>query len=311
MKNKYVFTAVLLVMILFVGSVLTMAYVRAEQKKEQAKDEDLLVVTSFYPMYVAAENVIGDVEGVTLENLSEPQTGCLHDYQLSTTDMKKLDKADIFIINGGGMESFLDNALALYPDLNIIDTSIGTIEIDEHDEGNLDEHEHDHEKNSHFWIYPENAAIQAQNICNALCEAMPENSEVFKNNTKAFIDSLSSIPSFDGSGIKACVFNEAFEYFELSYNMDIPYCVELDENQSPSAKELAEIINSVNEDNIRLLITADDAGELIADTIARETNAKVIRLDPVLTGDYSADSYVKAMINNSNILENAINGGLK
>ena len=75
MKNKYVFTAVLLAMILFVGSVLTMAYVRAEQKKEQAKDEDLLVVTSFYPMYVAAENVIGDVEGVTLENLSEPQTG--------------------------------------------------------------------------------------------------------------------------------------------------------------------------------------------------------------------------------------------
>ena len=47
MKNKYVFTAVLLAMILFVGSVLTMAYVRAEQKKEQAKDEDLLVVTSF------------------------------------------------------------------------------------------------------------------------------------------------------------------------------------------------------------------------------------------------------------------------
>ena len=32
MKNKYVFTAVLLAMILFVGSVLTMAYVRAEQK---------------------------------------------------------------------------------------------------------------------------------------------------------------------------------------------------------------------------------------------------------------------------------------
>ena len=53
------------------------------------------------------------------------------------------------------------------------------------------------------------------------------------------------------------------------------------------------------------------AFHLIADTIARETNAKVIRLDPVLTGDYSADSYVKAMINNTNILENAINGGLK
>ena len=302
---------ILSIIILSALSVSMLSACSASKPDESTQDNNLTVMTSFYPMYVIAENVIGDADGISLENMAPPQTGCLHDYQLSTTDMKKLDKADIFIINGGGMESFLDNALALYPDLSIIDTSIGTIEIDEHDEGNLDEHEHDHEENSHFWIYPENAAIQAQNICNALCEAMPENSEAFKNNTKAFIDSLSSIPSFDGSGIKACVFNEAFEYFELSYNMDIPYCVELDENQSPSAKELAEIINSVNEDNIQLLITADDAGELIADTIARETNAKVIRLDPVLTGDYSADSYVKAMINNTNILENAINGGLK
>ena len=87
MKNKYVFTAVLLAVILFVGNMLTMAYVRTEQSREQLKEGNLLVVTSFYPMYVAAENVIGDVEGVTLENLSEPQTGCLHDYQLTALDL--------------------------------------------------------------------------------------------------------------------------------------------------------------------------------------------------------------------------------
>ena len=68
MKNKYVFTAVLLAVILFVGNMLTMAYVRTEQSREQLKEGNLLVVTSFYPMYVAAENVIGDVEGVTLEH---------------------------------------------------------------------------------------------------------------------------------------------------------------------------------------------------------------------------------------------------
>ena len=72
MKNKYVFTAVLLAVILFVGNMLTMAYVRTEQSREQLKEGNLLVVTSFYPMYVAAENVIGDVEGVTLENLFRP-----------------------------------------------------------------------------------------------------------------------------------------------------------------------------------------------------------------------------------------------
>lgn len=33
MKNKYVFTAVLLAVILFVGNMLTMAYVRTEQSR--------------------------------------------------------------------------------------------------------------------------------------------------------------------------------------------------------------------------------------------------------------------------------------
>lgn len=125
MKNKYVFTGVLLAVILFVGSVLTTIYVRTEQKQEQAKGGNLLVVTSFYPMYVATENVIGDVEGVTLENLSEPQTGCLHDYQLTAADMKLLSKADVFIVNGGGIESFLSDVAESYPDLKIVQACDG------------------------------------------------------------------------------------------------------------------------------------------------------------------------------------------
>ena len=188
MKNKYVFTAVLLAMILFVGSVLTMAYVRAEQKKEQAKDEDLLVVTSFYPMYVAAENVIGDVEGVTLENLSEPQTGCLHDYQLTAADMKLLSKADVFIVNGGGIESFLSDVAESYPDLKIVQACDG-IDLLESAEGTGESHndlssnedadhdDHDHsehshgDENAHVWMNLEDYQIQVQNICNGLSEA--------------------------------------------------------------------------------------------------------------------------------------------
>ena len=56
------------------------------------------VVTSFYPVYIAAKNVIGDVEGVELHNLTEPQTGCLHDYQLTPQDMISLSHADLFLL---------------------------------------------------------------------------------------------------------------------------------------------------------------------------------------------------------------------
>ncbi len=268
-----------------------------------SKDDGIEVVASFYPIYVIAENVIGNTGGISLKNMAQPQTGCLHDYQLSTGDMKKLSTADMFIINGGGMESFLDNALELFPELNIADTSDGVTELlDEHSEHNS----HDHEENSHFWMLPSNAAAQAQNICSALSELCPDKSSVFENNTENFIKKLNSLESFDGNGIKACVFNEAFDYLELSYGMDIVLCVEMDENKIPSAKELAEIIMTVNENNIDLLISADDTSKVLAETIARETEAQVIVLDPVLTGDYSSESYVNAMNNNARILKGSV-----
>ena len=85
--------------------------------------DTVTVVTSFYPMYIAAMNLLDGVEGVHLENLSEPQTGCLHDYQLVPSDVKLLTDADVFIINGGGMESFLGDVKGRLPDLFVLDTS--------------------------------------------------------------------------------------------------------------------------------------------------------------------------------------------
>ena len=51
------------------------------------KEADLRVVTSFYPVYVAALNLTDGVEGVAVESLTQPQTGCLHDFQLSPENM--------------------------------------------------------------------------------------------------------------------------------------------------------------------------------------------------------------------------------
>ena len=123
MKKKYLYTAIMLFAILVAGMGLTGWYV--SQTQEQTDGQELTVVTSFYPMYIAAENVIGDADGVRLENLSEPQTGCLHDFQLTPEDMVLLSKADVFIINGGGIENFLSEVASRYPNLTIIEAGEG------------------------------------------------------------------------------------------------------------------------------------------------------------------------------------------
>ena len=216
MKNKYVFTAVLLAAILFVGNMLTMTYVRTEQSREQLKEGNLLVVTSFYPMYVAAENVIGDVEGVTLENLSEPQTGCLHDYQLTSLDMRLLSKSKAVIINGAGMEhSFIERAVE-NTGIKVIDSSDGLFgtegEAVGHEEAFHSHDGHDHELNSHIWMSLKMAKAQAENICAGLIGLYPQYKKELESNKELFLADIASLEKLEDSE------NEGGEFNVISFN---------------------------------------------------------------------------------------------
>lgn len=328
MKNKYVFTAVLLAMILFVGSVLTMAYVRAEQKKEQAKDEDLLVVTSFYPMYVAAENVIGDVEGVTLENLSEPQTGCLHDYQLTAADMKLLSKADVFIVNGGGIESFLSDVAESYPDLKIVqacdgidllESAEGTGEshndLSSNEEADHDDHdhsEHSHgDENAHVWMNLADYQIQVQNICNGLSEADSAHAEQYAKNAQTYqgkVQELQQEAAELASQIASqpvVIFHEAYEYIVQEYGLQLAGEMNLDEERQVSAGEVADILHSIEDNHVSVVLAEELYGTDMGEMVAKQSGVKVVYLDTLTRGDYSADSYLEGMRSNIEQLKEA------
>jgi zinc transport system substrate-binding protein len=97
----------------------------SDSKTAQDSKEELEIVTSFYPMYIATLNLIDGIDGVTVLNLTENQTGCVHDYQLTTKDMRELVEADIAIINGGELEEFMEDVLADHPELKVITASEG------------------------------------------------------------------------------------------------------------------------------------------------------------------------------------------
>ena len=197
MKKKYLYTAIMLFAILVAGMGLTGWYV--SQTQEQTDGQELTVVTSFYPMYIAAENVIGDADGVRLENLSEPQTGCLHDFQLTPEDMKLLSTADVFIINGGGIESFMKEVAEAYPNLKIIEAceniSLLSGEEDDthhHEEETEEEHAHG-DVNAHAWMSVSAYETQVQTIADGLSGADPERSSAYQNGTKAYLEKLDGL----------------------------------------------------------------------------------------------------------------------
>ena len=378
MKNKYVFTAVLRAVILFVGSVLTTIYVRTEQKQEQEKGGNLLVVTSFYPMYVATENVIGDVEGVTLENLSEPQTGCLHDYQLTAADMKLLSKADVFIVNGGGIESFLSDVAESYPDLKIVqacdgidllESAEGTEESDSNDSSSdtgadsdehlnenedahvednahseetdihtdSDEHseiadthiesnvhnedsdhaDHDHsehshgDENAHAWMNLDDYQIQVQNICNGLSEADSTHADRYAANAQTYqakVQELQQETAELASQIAAqpvVIFHEAYEYIVQEYGLQLAGEMNLDEERQVSAGEVADILHAIEDNHVSVVRAEELYGTDMGEMVAKQSGVKVVYLDTLTRGDYSADSYLEGMKNNIEQLKEA------
>ena len=233
------------------------------------KEDSIKVVTSFYPMYLLASNVVKDIDNVELINMTNSATGCLHDYSLTTDNIKLLEDCDVFIINGAGMESFLDKVLEQKPDLKIIDASEGIelIKSDYMDESHNHDHGHDHDEeyNPHVWLSVENAIKQVENIENKLIEYNSINKDKYSQNAREYIEQLSNLDNkihseLDNIKNKNIVtFHEAFPYFAKEYGLNIVGVVQREAGSEPSAKELQETIEKIN--NPKLNISIGDLHE--------------------------------------------------
>ena len=295
-KNKYVFVLVMLVVITVVSGLLTNIYVKESSSKQE--EQTLTVVTSFYPMYIAALNVIGDTDGVHLQNLSEPQTGCLHDFQLTPEDMKLLSKADVFIINGGGIESFLKDVAKSYPDLTIIEASEG-IDLLE-DEG---------EENAHAWMSVATYEEQVNHIAEGLAAADEKHASDYQKHADAYTVKLDALKERQQKvaekikGQSVILFHEAYDYVADDYGLDVAYVLDLDEERQVSAGEVADVLAAVRDDHVKYILAEELYGKSMGDTVEKETDAKVIYLDALNRGDYDADSYIKGMSANIDLIE--------
>lgn len=276
----------------------------ADTDNTAKQDGKFHIVTSFYPVYIMAANITQGIEGVELTNMTQPQTGCLHDYQLTTKDMKVLEQADAFIINGAGMEAFLDKALSARDGLIIIDSSkdIPLLEI----EG---------EENPHIWLDIDNNIQQVKNIAQQLAAADPAHGEAYKANAAKYIDKLEALKQemhqqLDNLPQRDIVtFHEAFPYFAQEFNLHIVKVIEREPGTEPSPKELEETIAEINKLPQKVLFTEPQYSSAAAETISRETGAKIYTLDPIVTGEATpeaADAYINTMQANGKTLQESL-----
>ena len=277
----------------------------------------LKLLASFYPIAIMALNITDGVEGVAVESMAQQQTGCLHDFQLTPEDMKLLSTADVFIINGGGIESFMKEVAEAYPNLKIIEAceniSLLSGEEDDihHHEGETEE-EHAHgDVNAHAWMSVSAYETQVQTIADGLSGADPERSSAYQNGVKAYLEKLDGLRKRQEklkqeiSGQSVILFHEAYAYVAEDYGLQVNYLLDLDEERQVSAGEVSDVLSAVRKGHVKYILAEELYGKSMGDTIRKESDAKVLYLDPLNRGTYEKDSYINGMKKNMEILEEA------
>lgn len=275
------------------------------------------IVTSFYPIWLLALNLADGLPELEVRNLAAPGTGCLHDYQLQTGDMKVLSEADLFLVNGAGMESYLDHVFSAFPDLPVAEAAAGIPLLTETDALTIGENEDDGEINAHIWLSAANAAVMAENLAKAMEAQFPDRQEKIEDNRKALQARLLALDQELREGLSGLprkgiiTFHEAFPYFARAYGLDIVAVVNREPGETLTPAQLAQLAEAIVALDAPPLFVEPQYEDLSARTLAAETGAAIYTLDPVVTGpeeDVPPDYYETVMRRNMETLREALGG---
>lgn len=292
MKKKIILTASLVIAILVILIVLANLL-----KREENENNRFRILTSFYPIYVMTLNITDGANNVEVSNMAEHLTGCIHDYTLNTSDLRKFENADVFIQNGKGLESFTDKIIELYPNVKIINSA-----------EKVDNIIQDEETNAHIWLSIDNYIKQVNEITEQLIKLDSENESIYTNNKNIYIEKLNNLKSeyetLNISENKAICLNEALEYLLKDVGLEIT-TIETDHEQSTlSAKNLKSVIEQMKQENIKVIFIDKNDSDKTADTLAQETGAKKYILNSGMNGNDNKDDYLKIMRENLELLKN-------
>ena len=286
------------ILILIVMVVILLVYGAINSNKTKQSDGKIRILTSFYPIYIMTLNITNGVDNVEVSNMADKLNGCIHDYTLTTTDLKKIETANIFIENGAGLESFTDKIVNSYKDLKVIYAAQNVTNFIYSD---------DNESNSHIWLSIENYKNEVQTIASKLSEIDEANSGLYNANANQYIEKLNELQSkfkqLDLSNKKAICLDESLEYLLKGNNID-ETLIETDHDQaSISAELIKETISKMNSEGIKAIFIDKNDSDKLAKALQNETSAKIYVLNSGMNGEKNLNSYIDLMNQNYEILK--------
>ena len=293
-------------------------------ERSQPDTDKRTIVATTYPVYLFASAVTEGVEGIEVLRLDTGSTSCLHDYNLTVNDMKKIEKAEVIAINGAGLEEFMEDALPT-SDALVINCSEGVHLLD-NESHHHDEHDHSHDGHDHghfdphYWMDMENAGIMLENIAAAMSELDTANAQTYRTNAMeqglvirawdSQIEDSFRMVAETGVEIPGLItFHDGIRYFCHAYDQPLLETIEEEAGSEASAKEIVEITHLVKEHDIPVIFTEVNGSDATAKAIVRETDCAIAQLSMCMDGpDDNLNHYLNAMLGNMAAIVNGFAG---
>ena len=279
---------------------------------------EIKVVASIKPIHSLVSYVM---DGVGTPSILVDGSSSPHTFQLKPSHAQMLQDADIVFWIGEDLESFLETPLESIATnaKKITLMELDDIELlkfrekhifeehaehddhgDEHEEGH-DEHEEGHDEHEdehghhdehnhgefdiHFWLDPAIAKVIVKNIADELSNIDVANKATYEANASKAISELDELIAETKLKINKnatyVVFHDAYQYFEERFGIEVLGALSVNPEILPGAKQLAEIREVIEHENVNCIFSEPQFNPSIAKTIAADTGVKAAVLDPL------------------------------
>jgi zinc transport system substrate-binding protein len=207
--------------------------------------------------------------------------------------MTLLEKADLFVYNGAGMEHFVDKTLASLSNQNLtVVEAAEHVALLEAEDAHTEEEQHDgsHEEEQydpHTWLSIDNAIVELEAIKDAFCALDSENEDYYTANFETYRQELLNLKAEyqqELSGLsknKIVVAHEAFGYLCQEYGLEQIAVEGLTADSEPDAARMREIVDLCREYDIQVIFFEELVSPKVANTIAEEVGATTQVLNPI------------------------------
>lgn len=283
--------------IVLIAVLLLMAGCSSVQPDEDSGKLNVYITT--YPLYDFTTKIAGD----RIDATQIIPTGVdAHDFEPSPHLMAELERCDVFIFNGGGLEAWAERVEGSLVKEGVIVVNTGKGIAKNND--------------PHIWLSPVRAKQQADKIYQALIKADPKNADYYTQNYEMLAKKFDDLDNKYKNVLSKATSRDiitthaAFAYLCEDYNLNQVSISGVSPGSEPSPKRMSEIIEFIKESDIRYVFFEPLTSPKLADSIASETGIETLSLDPVegLTEKQKAsgEDYFSIMEKNLENLEKAL-----